>query len=487
MGLFKQLVWTIGVPCVASVSVLGQSVDDQLDQWFADQPVNAKLWAEEGSRIYAEGARHGDCLKLQEGYALLLAAFGHDPEVQVPVWSEGGCALEGHYMAFFEGNRAFDEGDYSRALEWFGLALGTARTSKQRAKVKSNTGMCYYWDNDLEQALEWLVAATEEGLENMSANALNNIAGICLSLHHFEQALNYSGLAEERLLVDFKEGMELGSFVRYHDLILLSRMAAHFELDQFEEARTAYERANLEGFFPGLAPEFVHMAFMLAWQLNEPVLLDMHADAFGAALMEDSVGAVERFGPVLGMLPPWSDALDSAEVPVWASLRAMRMDQLPLLPEVDSLEQAESAVPMYVMWLGGAIWFISGLMAHIWMQWRHRAKHKSMKQAVADVLVLREVVEEGVPQEVRDRAMQVLEQFESRWTDEVLQVDFEALTRRELDALRAALAGERPKETAQRLNLSLRAVYAMRASLRGKLGIEKEMDLDAWLNQHWTA
>lgn len=463
-------------------------VDDSLMNWLADSPVNAKLWGEEGRRLWESGLTHSDCAVLLEGYGLILAANGHDASIDVPDWSYDGCQRSGHFISFFEGNRAFDQGDYERAVSWYHESLLAATSARQRAKVKSNLGMCYYWSGDLEPALEWMVAATEEGLEHMTPNSLNSVSSLCVSLGEFEQALEFSLLAEERLLEEFKEGMDLKTFVRYHDLFLLSRMAALLELGRAQEARKAYERANLEHFFEGLAPEFAHMAFLLAWEFNDPVLIEMHAASFGQALMADSIGAVNRLGPVLALLPPWNEAFEEGSSAVWAELRNLPLDELPELPIHQSPSQdvrIELPLRPLMMWAG--VWCIAGGAGFFILRKREKRMGHPVKETKAGMMALRAGCDLHANESDKMRALAVLRVFESRWKGEVLEMDFSSLSAREVDALRAAIAGERPKDSAERWGVTARAVYAVRATLRGKLGIEKDTDLESWIKEHWTA
>lgn len=466
---------------------LSQSPDRALEEWFTRSPTNPTLWAEDGIRLYEEGVSMQDCEKVLVGYGLLLSANGIAPDIPVPVWGESECVREGHYIPFYEGNRLFDAGDYQRAALWYERAVDASVTPEQRAKAKSNLGMSYYWTNELDRALHWFVSATEEGLNNMTPNSIHNIASICVSLGEFKRALKFSILAEERLMTEFKEGMELSQFVQYHDLFLLSQTACHREMGDLDEAIRTFDRAHLDGFFPGMAPEFVHMAFLLSWELNDPRLLLMHAESFGEALMLDSSGAVKRLGPVLGLIPPWSESCGMDASEVWTQLRGLTSDQLPEMPSL-SAEELSDVVPVSgsLWWFLTAIWCMSGLGAAL-NSWRRSVSSQREKRHTANgLMLLREACAPDASEQIRSQALAELRNFESRWTGAVLQVDFTALNRRELDALRAAVSGERPKESAARWGITLRAVYAVRASLRGKLGIDKDVELDAWIRQHWT-
>ena len=110
-----------------------------------------------------------------------------------------------------------------------------------------------------------------------------------------------------------------------------------------------------------------------------------------------------------------------------------------------------------------------------------------VKETKAGMMALRAGCDLHANESDKMRALAVLRVFESRWKGEVLEMDFSSLSAREVDALRAAIAGERPKDSAERWGVTARAVYAVRATLRGKLGIEKDTELESWIKEHWTA
>lgn len=488
MSVGKLLLLSCALFQAVASWAFADGIDRKLDAFLAIKPANPERWAHEGRSIYVQGLEQADCQKMLEGYGLLLAANGLDPEVEVPTWDDENCPRFGYYIPFHEGNRAFDSGEYARATLWYKRALESAETSEQRAKVKSNIGACFHLDGDLKRALDWMVAATEEGLEYMSPNSLNNISGLCISLGEFERALTYSTLAEDRLLEAFKSGMEVSLFVRYHDLMLLGQMASQLELNHPKEARETYERAHLEAFFEGVAAEFVHMAFLLAWEFDDPELIEMHANEFGAALMQDSLGAIERFGPVLGLLPPWRDAFDVGAQSIWAELRTLSPNQLPELPERrNDLGQVEANYQVKWFSILAGIWCVSGAAGLGIFGRRNKLKWKLSQGLGEGIAALRAGCDAHADEGERMKALSVLREIESRWRGQVLQVDFGSLTPREVDALRAAIAGERPKDSAERWGITARAVYSTRTSLREKLGVDKDTELDAWIKENWTA
>lgn len=248
---------------------------------------------------------------------------------------------------------------------------------------------------------------------------------------------------------------------------------------------------TLDDFFPGLSVSYFHAALTLAWRLNDPVPLALHESQFSKALLEDSAGAVGYFGPVLALLPPWkteicSDEAMDCRAAIWAQVRSLPESVLPPLPDPERM--AKSSLPWSPVRWG---WGLSGLILFIGTATKIRK------------IMLRNNPETALqgPYD-RDKAMMSVEQalhnpiqenrIEAKRNLKMLTKDLEQATQlpipeqvseREKEVFFAALHGERPKLTAQRLGISLNRVYAIRSELRTKMAIPLETDFATWLEQ----
>lgn len=460
-------------------------VDEQLDRWLSGERVNPELWKVEGKWWLENAERTGNCDSLLVGYGLVLAAKNYGLEVELP---EIDCPKAGFYISYNEGQKSFDAAEYTQAISWYDQSLSNARTPRQIVDAKFNIGMCHYWSDDFEQALEWFVSATNEGMEWQSSNSLNTLASVCMALQDYEQSLAYSSAAEEKLIEEFKAGLDKESFVMFHDLILMNMAAAHLELGQFSQTRKAFERATMQSFLPGMAPEFVHLAFILAWEFDDPAILEMHAETFGQALMEDSAGAVARMGPVLALLPPWRNAAGASLNSLWDQIKNLPPSDLPDLPDPTSSDRPSVArfhFHPFLVWLV-LLWFVSGCLVVFLALWKSRQQRKSPFDLRNLGALLNEVsTSDEVSAEIQEEALRGIRELEAKWGARLSEVPIRDFTSRELEVFRAAIVGERPKELAQRLGLAVNTVYTLRTAIRTKLDIPKEVELESWIQQNW--
>lgn len=445
-----------------------------------------------GRKMLADSANRASCDSLLLGYTLRLKAYNLSPQrFESPQWDSTRCAYRGNTLLNEEGTRNFIARRYKEARNWYLRALDNTQDPKRRASIMQSIGTCYYRENDLERAVEWYSNSTQYGVELLSAISLSNLANAHLALGHPEECMRWAKSAEKKLLDDLDEGLDPNQFLLNRDLILGNICLAALEMGEFKEAEAAFQRMGLKEILPGLGPEFFHTAWVISWQLNDPYLLAKHESQWSRVLLEDSIGAVKRFGPALCLLEPWRSqctaAGRAAEMgDVWALLRELPAEQLPELSLTTVTEEERrsdwrnwAAWP----WLGG-FWFLMG--AGVWGRERLRLRRqRSRSWTLSEALgFLQSGVCSSEGTERRKGRMglaYLVHQLQlGPWVEPLT-----ALSRRELAVLFALALGERPKDTANRLGISTKTVYMVRTDLRKKLGLDAEGPLETWLSDRW--
>lgn len=452
-----------------------------------------------GEQMWRAGLASSHCMDLLGGYTLLLMAYNEGVDgMQRPEWPETvDCEREGIHWIRAEAVSAFQAEEFDEAIRWYQRGLEATDDPKIRASLQQGIGVSYLNQNELESAHRWFMQSLENGKELLSSISLANMSNAALMLAHNRKALEWAQLAEERLLEEFKEGMGTKEFERRMDLIFLNQTLAHIELDNLAAARAQFARLHLDGFFPGLGPSYFHAALTLAWLLDDPTPVAVHEGQFAQALLEDSVGSVAYFGPVLALLPPWREGAcrgggeDEARNRIWTALKALPAESLPPFPDPDRVGQPSGAwsAVRWGWWVSAAV-LGAGLAVFI-LGWvgRRKEERDAQEHVVLDVPTALNLVAEALADpSVKQRKSGLLGlrrlAMDLAWGKQ-LQLP-EHLTVREMSILNAAFKGERPKITATQLGLSAKRVYAIRSELRNKLGIPANMEFEQWIEEKRT-
>lgn len=442
--------------------------------WHEQSKGSHTYLIEQGQRLKELGLATINCDTLRVAHALLLHAHLDAPEaIERPEFDSLQCPFEGFEMMREEGVYEFMFGDLGRAKRWFERCLPLTEEPRELASLAQSIGTCHYLNDELEDAVKWYEASTEHGIELLSAISIMNLASVSMALGDAHAGLKWAEAAEERVLQQLDEGMDAEAFVRQRDIILLNRSLAHLELGQIDDAMVAYDRLKLDGFLPGVVMEFYHLAVALAFALDSPLPIERHQGVFGDHLMRDSLGAVARFGPTLLMVEPWKSQWNVAEeASPWQALRGLPKERLPELVEPGRM--AESASREGFPW-GAALafaWFLGGAAVVRGVQ-----RGNSGASTASMIASLRSAVMSGDAAGARS----ALDELLKRGPWKPLALD-SALSAKETEVLIGIKDGERAKETAQRLGLSVKSIYMMRSELKRKLELSDNDSIEEWVN-----
>jgi DNA-binding CsgD family transcriptional regulator len=465
-------------------------VDNGIENWARKSGGNPAIMIPKGREIFEEGQLENDCQKILIGYGILLEAHNKshgEASDSLPVLDTIQCPIQGVRIHRAEAIRHYDRGEFKEARHWFLCAFSAAETAKDLASLKQSIGMTYYMSYELDSAMFWLVESTKHGLDVLSSVSLSNLANVSYTQGKFEQCLKWGSLAEERLIEEFKEGIDAKEFQKRMDLVLINQVLAAMELRDFDSAQRTYGRMNLEDAFPGMAQEFFHAALQLSWVLDDPYPIDIHRKMYSEHLMKDSAAAVARFGPALCLLDPWHArwAQDQpSEANVWFALRKLPTEQLPNLTLIsanaDNADNNETQSMIILVLLNMAAF--AGLGIWIWR--RHRTK--SQLRNVTDPKIMLQIVREALYQpNPGDNAIgwQAVLALSQTIPTKRRKSFPSNLTSREVEILYAAATQERPKTTAQRLGLSSKSIYMIRTDVRRKLKLAEGEKIEDWLTQ----
>lgn len=450
-------------------------VDRAVREWQDRSQGSNDYLIDQGNRLRAAGLATGNCDTLRIAHALLMHAFTDDPEaLELPELDTLLCPIEGFELMREIGVYEFLFGDLDRARHWFEKCLPLTEVPKERASLSQNIGTCYYLNNELEDAVHWYELSTEYGMELLSAISIMNLASVSMALGDATNGLKWAEAAEARLIQQLDEGLDAETFVRQRDLILLNHSLAHLELGQMDEAMDAYDRLKLDGFLPGVSMEFYHLAVALAFAIDSPLPIERHQVAFSEHIVQDSVGAVARFGPTLLMLEPWKSRWTEAESP-WEVIRALPKDQLPQLIDPGRMADASKATGNARGALLALIWLVVGVASFAWV----RRQQPRTAAGTAELLTkVRSALLDGNAKACRRSLAELLH------AEDLAPLDLNvSLTARETEVLIGIKDGERAKETAQRLDLSVKSIYMMRSELKRKLQLSDNDSIEAWVNK----
>lgn len=457
-------------------SIPNPGVDEAVRFWHEQSKGSHTYLLEQGTRLKALGTADINCDTLRVAHALLLHAHLDAPEaIERPEFDSLNCPFEGFEMMRKEGVYEFMFGDLSRAKHWFERCIPLTDDPKSLASLAQNIGTCHYLNNELEDAVKWYEASTAHGIELLSAIGIMNLASVSMALGDAHSGLKWVEAAEARVLQQLEEGMDAETFVRQRDIILLNQSLAHLELGQIDDAMVAYDRLKLDDFLPGVAMEFYHLAVALAFVLDSPLPIERHHEVFSEHLMRDSLGAVARFGPTLLMLEPWKSQWNVAkEASPWQAIHALPKERLPELIEPGRM--AESASWGEFPWgLTLALTWLLGGAATAWFVMRGESQSGTSTESL--IASLRSAMMSGEAEQARSALNELLKHRSWR----PLAVDT-ALSAKETEVIIGIKDGERAKETAQRLGLSVKSIYMMRSELKRKLGVSDNQSFEEWVN-----
>ena len=435
-----------------------------------------------GEQFQRLGKEHASCDSVLIGYALLLEAHTDRPEGWTrPVLEDSGCSVRGAVLPRMEGVWEFMYGDLDVAREWFYRSLSVEEEEADRANLKQSIGTCFNMESQLDSALYWYDASTEDGLHLLTAISLMNLSNIHLSLGKAEESLEWSLRAEGRVLEELDEGLDPEVFVLRRDLILLNQCLAHVELGNLDDAIATAERMKMKDFLPRMASEFYQFYVSLAWLTDNPDWVERHEAVFSEHLIQDSLAAVERFGVTLCLVEPWKSgcrqSLEGGDV--WVRLRNLPKHELPVMLELGRMkEQSQAEKRRQLIGYGlSSLLFVGGVLLLVRLQWL-RSQRRKVPIAVR-LNQIRESAVLGDGTHGTEALVALAEDYgiSGRATSGL------NLTSREVEVLFGVHAGERAKETASRMGVGVKSVYMIRTALRKKLGLQDLETLESWLSQ----
>ncbi len=453
------------------------TVDASVRKWYELSKGSVDYLAEKGSRLKAFGQSTRNCDTLRIAHTLLLHAYLDASDVyERPEFDTLACSIEGFEMMREEGVYEFMFGDLDRAKGWFERCLPLTDEPKALASLATNIGTCHYLNNELEDAVHWYEASTKYGIELLSAISIMNLASVSMALGDAQSGLKWAEAAETRLLQQLDEGLDTETFVRQRDLILLNRSLAHLELGQIDHAIHAYDRLKLDDFLTGVAMEFYHLAVALAFALDSPQPIERHERVFSDHLAKDSLAAVARFGPALLLLEPWKTQWMAAEeLTPWKALRRLPSDQLPELVEPGRMANSAMRDGFHWGWTLACVAVLLGAGAAFASR---RVQAQSEQSTAALLAVLRSAILSGDAGMSRAALRSLL--VREAWAPLEVAV---SLSAKEQEVLIGIKDGERAKETAQRLDLSVKRIYTMRSELKRKLELSDNDSIEEWVNK----
>lgn len=484
---YGQLIFVCALfSCFAAEAASASDIDaisQKILSWYKRADSKPDYMYREGKRILDSGRLRDDCDSLMVGTVLMMRACNNAPgQFEFPPLGGQGCELEG--QLFFEelAFKDFLEGEFADAAKFYEQALEYAEDLSSRVKIMQAIGTCWMQAENTDRAVFWYKASAEFGLEYLTSINFSNISNAYLGASNPMESLVWSRHAEAKLIEEFQSGLSAESFARRLDLILNNQVLACVDLGDLEEAERAFQRMNLEGFYPNMVSEFYHMALILAWAIDDPYPIEMHQSVFAAELIADSLNAVARFGPTLALVEPWRTAWESNHSgghSVWSALRVLPDS---LLPEMRQQRAEALGVDSGAsFWeLSGVLLGLAGLLGGLIFFIRQRQLGAKGEGGVeVNLAQIRNFLmnPESWKKEEAMRAfnsLQPLVQFP--------EVPPE-LGKRDIEVLMAILQNERPKETAARLDISTKSVYMIRSELKKKLELDADKSLADWLTR----
>ena len=449
-------------------------LDENIARWIDRGKESTDYLWKQGQRLNTWGLEHVVCDSILVGYALMLKAFNDAPErFEVPKLDALHCPPAGVNLLRELGAHQFMYGDLDAARNWFSSALEIAKEPKTRASLMQSIGTCHYLDSELEHAVKWYERSTELGLDLLSSISIMNLASVSMALGNANEGLRWAMAAETRLLGELDEGLDAETFVRRRDLILLNTCLAHLELGDVELAMEVYDRMKLDDFLPAVSFEFYHLAVVLAFATDSPLPVERHAAVYGAHLMEDSLGAVERFGPTLLLVEPWKSSASEAGSP-WGRLRDLPEDQLPELVDPGRMKATPGR--------GGTWgWPVSVGLLFLGFGGMVFARRRQPKSDEGTSALLSQLRQGMLTKDVELSRPAFLALMRSERLVPIAKTA--PLTSKEAEVLLGIKTGERAKETAQRLDLSVKSIYMMRTEIKRKLELVEHESLEEWVNK----
>ncbi len=364
-----------------------------------------------------------------------------------------------------------------KELEYLSLqAVGAALTELSRFK----------------EAVEVFLKAYDLVPESTNIISLNNLAYAHLLAGQCKKAISWANLALDRLELGNDGALENGNVNNLsRNVVLLTRLQAQQNVGDATACMLTFRAIDLKGEWNGReAAALATLTDYLQWQgdaerfsIIRP-MLDRMASAMSPAELIEATGVNYR------LFSPWSDE---------ANWRAA-WDELLTVPdvfrgglgipcasdpedfiEVGSTFQAATKRTWGILTLGLLI-----ILAGAYLAWhlRNRSAWRALRASPPDELrlALEGFLSEGQTRTRRNRflALKSIEHLAGIEAAEAQQptVDLEEWTSIEQDVAAGLAKGEHTKAIAQRLNISLSAVYKARHALRARFNLQAHESLE---------
>lgn len=382
---------------------------------------------------------------------------------------------------------AFRQQNSEDLMRHMRLALATASEPFQRLNAWQGIGVAFQMQNQLDSAYRAFVQSYAVHPESGDAMSMNNLANAALIAEEWSAAKEWTIKAEEFYFLALRKGWLTEAYgPQFMDLVLSNRLYAEMQLGDITAGNETFKRMQ---FVAGEDRNSVMMAATvltyLVWSDQPDKLLSIEP-SLSELLMLDSALAVETLGAHILLVEPWRSSwrelTGETDQALWDRVMGMPFSfRDSALPKVNSGGQQKGStwrLPRWLPWIA-AVGILAVLLGLSGMFYERRQLRGMPNPDLAGKVQSALQHKQQRSARIALRLLAQRTQMQSFQFKDLLA----ELSPREREVFEAWRLGERPKDSAQRLEITTASVYNVRAVIRRKLGIPNGSTLEEWMNQ----
>lgn len=466
----------MGVRAVAAEGLPPAELDQLMASTLQRLRFNVALMEAEYERIVTDSSALSNCDSLA-----LAAYLWHNIDERRSDWSKpfpldtNLCPVSNHSLHYTFGAHAYRQGRIEDMEGHIRLALRTASTPYFEFISWQAMGLVHQMKNQPDSAYSAFVQSYETMPEAMDAQGLNNLANAALIGEHWEAAVEWAVLAEERYYEFLRNGISPQLFGdHFHNMVLSNRLLGEMQLKDAEAARTTFDRLQFERTDNPMAVMIgaTALAFLI-WQNDFETYRATEAVLTQWAAI-DSASALEVMGGHAILLDPWKERWQTLtqqdDAACWDAVQ-----RLPLvfrdaaMPRLE-VQTRKALVPTWLPWATGLMGLVVVGSALWWVGIRRRMELRTNDELLSDL------ANTNHHRIARRHAFSLLVERIAEQSLAQINPSTADLNGFESEVFRDWTLGIRPKDTAKRTGRSVSTVYNARVSVRRKLNLPEGED-----------